>query len=89
MDHVRAVAVRDAEEADGEQDLGDLQRQEDERDRDVHPRRPEEHVRVEDREGEQEPGERVVEVRAFEQAAEAFDVTASTTKVPSASQKPP
>ena len=59
-----AGVVRGVEEADHEQDLGDLQRQEDPEDGRVHLHAGDQHVRVEDREREQEPGQRVRQVTA-------------------------
>ena len=84
----RAVAVRHAEEADREQDLGDLQGEEHAEDRDVHARAPQQHVRVEDRERDQEPREPVVEVRAAGAPANASRRSASTTKPPSDEPEP-
>src|SRR5919108_5673160 len=57
-------------EADGEQDLGDLERQEDAEDRQVDAQAPEHHVRVEDGEREQEPRKRVRDVAALQRAAQ-------------------
>jgi len=60
----RAGIVRGVEEADHEQDLGDLQRQEDSEDSRVHLHAADQHVRVEDCEREQEPGQGVRQVTA-------------------------
>ena len=68
---VVAVPVRDPEEPDREHDLGDLQGEEDAQDGEVDARRPHQHVRVEDRERDQEPRERVVDVRALQQPGKA------------------
>src|SRR3954449_12220347 len=70
VEDVCAVAVGHPEEPDREHDLSDLQRQEDEEYGDADTRAPEKHVRVEDRERNEEPGERVVDVRPLEAGAE-------------------
>src|SRR4051812_8317972 len=61
--------MRGDPEADPEQDLGDLERQEDREDGEVDTGAPEEHVRVEDRERDQEPRKPVREVVLAGQAA--------------------
>src|SRR5207253_1680135 len=66
---VGAAAVGLAEEADREHDLGDFQGEEHAEDRHVHAQAPEHHVRVEDGEGEQVPGQAVLQVVALQPAA--------------------
>src|SRR3954449_2087383 len=70
VDDVRAVAVGDTEVADRKQDLRDLERQEDAEDGDAHAAAPHEHVGVEDREGDKEPGEGVRDVGPRQPGAE-------------------
>src|SRR5262249_31173499 len=59
---------RAGERADEEQDLGHFQRQEDEEDGDVDPGAPEQHVRVEDREREEDPAQRRVDLGGLDPA---------------------